>query len=149
MSETANRIEADLKTAMKAQERERTGTLRMVKAALTNRRIEKREELNEEEVVGVLVSMLKQRKDSIDQFTAGNRPDLADKERVEVEIISAYLPAQMDEAAVRAAVAEAVAVSGAAGPREMGKVMAVLMPKVKGRADGKLVNSIVKEMLGG
>jgi len=149
MSETLLRIDGDMKLAMKAQEKERTGTLRMVKAALQNRRIEKRADLSEEEVLGVLVSMIKQRNDSVEQFEKGGRSDLADREKNEITVISAYLPAQMGEDEVKAAVAEAVAASGAQGPKDMGKVMALLMPRVKGRADGKLVNQLVRSMLGG
>lgn len=149
MSTTVERIEEDLKNAMKAQEREKTGALRMVKAALHNRKIEKRSELTEEEAVSVLVSMVKQRKDSIEQFTAGGRLDLAEKEKSEIGIIELYLPEQLDEEAVAALVREAIEVSGAKSQKEMGKVMAVLMPKVKGKADGKLVNSLVRSMLEG
>lgn len=149
MSTTVERIEEDLKNAMKAQEREKTGALRMVKAALHNRKIEKRSELTEEEAVSVLVSMVKQRRDSIEQFTAGGRLDLAEKEKSEIGIIELYLPEQLDEEAVAALVREAVTVSGAKSVKEMGKVMAVLMPKVKGKADGKLVNNLVRSMLEG
>lgn len=149
MSSMVERIEEELKTAMKAQDKEKTGTLRMVKAALHNRKIEKRADLTDEEAVSVLVSMVKQRKDSIEQFEAGGRNDLADKEKAEIAVIQLYLPEQLDEEAVAALVKEAVEASGAKSQKEMGKVMALLMPKVKGKADGKLVNNLVRSMLEG
>lgn len=149
MSSTIQRIEEDLKSAMKAQDKEKTGALRMVKAALHNRKIEKRSDLTEEEAVSVLVSMVKQRKDSIEQFEAGGRNDLAEKEKAEIAVIQLYLPEQLDEETVAKLVREAIEVSGAKSQKEMGKVMAVLMPKVKGKADGKLVNNLVRSMLEG
>lgn len=149
MSTMIERIEEDLKGAMKAQDKDKTGALRMVKAALHNKKIDKRAELTEEESVAVLVSMVKQRKDSIEQFEAGGRQDLADKEKSEIAIIQLYLPQQLGEEEVAALVKEAVEASGAKSQKEMGKVMALLMPKVKGRADGKLVNNLVRSMLEG
>lgn len=146
--QTLEKIENDLKEAMKNRDKDRTSTLRMVKAGLHNRKIEKRAELTEEEAVAVLVSMVKQRRESIEQFEAGGRTDLADRERGELAIIQTYLPEQLGEEEVKKLVEEAVMISGASGPKEMGKVMAVLMPKVKGRADGKLVNELVRKALG-
>jgi len=145
----AARIESEMVAAMKAKERMRVDTLRFVRAALDNKRIEKRGPLTDEDVIGVLSNQAKQRRDSIDQFTAGGREELAAKEAAELAIIEEYLPAQMEEAELRRVVAEAITESGAASPKEMGKVMAVLMPKVKGRADGKLVNQLVRELLAG
>ena len=147
MPQMIERIDNDFKTAMKARDKARTGALRLIRAAIQNRSIEKREELTEEEVIAVLVSMSKQRKDSIEQFKAGNREDLAEIEQGELEVISGYLPEQLGEDEVRRAVSEAIEASGATGPKDMGKVMGVLMPKLKGKADGKLVNQLVRELL--
>jgi uncharacterized protein YqeY len=149
MSELAGRIESDLKTAMKAQDKGRMGALRMVIAALKNKKIEKRADLTDEDALGVLSTLVKQRKESIEMFKAGNREDLVEKETQELAIIQAYMPSQMGEDEVRQLVREAVQSSGAAGPKDMGKVMGVLMPKVKGRADGKLVNELVRKFLAG
>ena len=147
MSQLNQRIDADFKEAMKSRDKGRTGAIRLIRAALQNRAKEKREELTDEEVIGVLVSQAKQRKDSIEQFTAGNRKDLADIESAELAVIESYLPEQMGEEEVRKIVAETIAATGATGPKEMGKVMGALMPKVKGKADGKLVNQLVRELL--
>ncbi len=149
MSELIKKIDDDLKVAMKAKDKERTGALRLVRAAIQNKRIDKRDDLNDEDVLAVLSTMVKQRKDSIEQFEKGGREDLAAKEQGELDVIMGYMPAQMGEEEVRALVSEAIAATGAAGPKEMGKVMGALMPKVKGRADGKMVNEIVRSMLAG
>lgn len=148
-SELVERIENDLKVAMKAREMDRVGALRLIRAALQNRRIEKREELDESEVIACLSTQAKQRRDSIEQFKAGGRDELADKEIAELAVIQAYLPEQMGEAQVREAVQAAIAESGAAGPKDMGKVMGVLMSRIKGKADGKLVNTLVRSLLAG
>lgn len=147
MSELVKRIDDDFKTAMKERDKERTAAIRLIRAALQSRAKEKREELTDEEAVAVLVSQAKQRKDSIEQFTAGGRQDLVDKEVAELNVINGYLPEQMGEEEVRKLVAETISATGASGPKEMGKVMGALMPKVKGKADGKLVNQLVRELL--
>ncbi len=147
MSQLTERIDDDFKIAMKSREKGRIVAIRLIRAALQNRRIEKREDLTDEEVIAVLGTQAKQRRDSIDQFTKGGRSDLADIEAAELTVISSYLPEQLGEAEVRKIVAETIAATGAAGPKEMGKVMGALMAKVKGRADGKLVNQLVRELL--
>jgi uncharacterized protein YqeY len=149
MSQLNQRIDDDFIVAMKARDKKRTGAIRLIRAALQNRAKEKREDLTDEEVIGVLVSQAKQRKDSIEQFEAGDRQDLADIEKAELVVINGYLPEQMGEEEVRKLVSETITATGATGPREMGKVMGALMPKVKGKADGKLVNQLVRELLAG
>ena len=147
MSKLQERIESDIKEAMKARDKGRLGALRMVKAALQNRAIEKREEVDDEDVIAVLSTLAKQRKDSIEQYTEGGRDDLADIEKAELAIIGTYLPEQMGADEVKKEVIAAIEVSGAQGPKDMGKVMGVLMSRLKGKADGKLVNQLVRELL--
>jgi len=142
-----DRLEKAFIESMKARDAVRTSALRLVKAALKNKQIDKRAPLDEGEVLQVVSSLAKQRRESIEQFQAGGRQDLVDKEEVELRILHEFLPQELGEAEVRAAVEAAVAQSGASGPKDMGKVMAVLMPKLKGRADGKLVNTLVREAL--
>jgi hypothetical protein len=142
------RIEADMKHALKTGAKEKLSTLRMLSAALKNKQIEKRRPLTEDEVLETVRSLMKQRKDSIEQFTKGGRQDLADKEQAEVVVLEAYLPAQMSREELEAMVKTAVAESGAQGAKDMGKVMKVLVPMLAGRADGKLVSELVKNTLG-
>jgi len=142
-------IKSDIIAAMKAKDALKLSTLRLLINTVRNREIDSRTELDEDGVLGVLTSAVKQRRESITQFEGAGRTDLADKEKAELAIIQGYMPQQMGRDEILAAVREAVAGSGAAGPTDMGKVMKVLMPKVKGKADGKLVNELVKEALGG
>ena len=143
-------ITADLTTAMKAREAERTSTLRMVKAAFMNREIEKRAALDEDESLKLLRSMVKQRRDSIEQYTKGHRQDLVDKEQAEIEVIEAYLPQGASADVIEAAIAEAIAETGAASMKDMGKVMKAVQAKLAGKsADGRTVSEIVKSKLGG
>lgn len=144
-----DRLTEDMKQAMKAREagKLRLSVIRMVRASIKNVEIDRRKELSDDEVLDVLAKEVKLRRDAAEEFKKGNRQDLVDTLGQEIAILMQYLPEQMSEAEVRTLVAEAVAATGAADAKEMGKVMAVLMPKVKGRADGKLVNAIVKEML--
>jgi uncharacterized protein YqeY len=143
-------ITADLTTAMKAREAERTSTLRMVKAAFMNREIEKRAALDEDESLKLLRSMVKQRRDSIEQYTKGARQDLVDKEQTEIEVIEAYLPQGASADVIEAAIVEAMAETGAASARDMGKVMKAVQAKLAGKnADGRTVSEIVKSKLGG
>jgi uncharacterized protein YqeY len=146
--ELQERIEADTKTALKAGAKEKLSTLRMLNAALKNKQIDKRRPLTEEEVLETVRSLIKQRKDSIEQFAKGNRQDLADKETAEVSVLEAYLPAQLSRAELEAMVRDAMAQTGAQGARDMGKVMKALIPMLGGRADGKLVSELVKSALG-
>jgi uncharacterized protein YqeY len=147
------RIEDDLKTALKAGEKQRLGVLRMVKSKVQEKQVDLRGKkgaeavLSDDDVMNVVSAYAKQRRDSIESYEQGGREDLAAAERAELEIVSAYLPQQMGEDEVAAIVDAAVAESGAKEPRDMGAVMKLVMPKVKGRADGKIVNRIVQSRL--
>ncbi len=142
------KIDADVKDALKAGAKEKLSTLRMLNAALKNKQIDKRRSLTEEEVVETVRSLIKQRKDSIEQFAKGGRQDLVDKETAEVVVLEAYLPQQLSREELDVMVRDAVAQTGAQGARDMGKVMKALIPMVGGRADGKLVSELVKNALG-
>ena len=139
----------DMKQAMKAKEagKQRLSVIRMVRAAIKNVEIDSKKELTEEGVPDIVAKEVKMRRDSMDEFKKANRQDLVEQLEQEIAILLPYLPQQLTEEEVRALVSEAVAATGATTSKEMGKVMAVLMPKVKGRADGKLVNTIVREAL--
>ena len=141
------RFNEDLKDAMKTSKALKVSVLRMVKAAVKNRQIEKGRDLTDEEIVDVLSSMVKQRRDSVEQYTKAGRMDLATKEEEEITILQAYMPEQLGADELDRIIREAIAESSAGGPQDMGKVMRVLMPKVKGLADGKFVNQRVKELL--
>ena len=143
------RVNEDVKAAMKAREAERLGTLRLLTAALKQREVDERITLDDAGVVAVIEKMLKQRKDSIAQYEQAGRQDLADAEKREVAILSAYLPQQLSEAELAAAVAKAVAESGAKSPADMGKVMAIVKPLVAGKADMGKVSALVKARLAG
>jgi len=143
-------VEADIKTAMKAGDKARLDALRMIKSEFRKKEIdEKITALDDDQMIGLLTRLAKQRQDSIEQYKTGGRQDLVDKEGAELALIQAYLPAQMGEAELKAIIAKAVADSGASTGKDMGKVMALLMPQVRGKADGKLVNQLVKAALGG
>ena len=140
-------IQSDLKAAMAAREDSKRDTLRLVMADLKNKQIELGRELKDEDTLAVITKAKKSRQDSLNQYTEAGREDLAAIERAELEIISAYLPEEMGEDELRALVTAAVAEVGAKEPKDMGAVMKALMPKVKGRADGKAVQRIVMESL--
>ena len=140
-------ISEDMKTAMRAKDSGRLATIRLINAAIKQKEVDDRIELNDDQVLSVIEKMIKQRKDSISQFEAGGRQDLADIEKAELVVLNAYMPAQMSEAEVQAEVAAAVAAVGAAGPQDMGKVMGVLKPKLAGRADMTAVSAMVKAAL--
>lgn len=145
-----DRINEDLKAAMKSKDSDRLSTLRMVKTAIKNREIEKMEALTDEEAIRVLQSLVKQRRDSIEQYQQAGRIDLAEKEAAEIKTIEEYLPAALDEAAITRAVEETIAETGASSMKEMGAVMKAVMAKLAGQTvDGKVVNQIVKSKLGG
>lgn len=145
-----DRINEDLKAAMKSKDPHRLSTLRMVKTALKNREIDKMEALTDEESIKVLQSLVKQRRDSIEQYQQAGRIDLAEKEAAELKTIEEYLPAALDEAAIARIVEETVAETGASSMKEMGAVMKAVMAKLAGQTvDGKVVNQIVKSKLGG
>jgi uncharacterized protein YqeY len=142
------RLNADMKEALKAHDSARLSTIRMIISAVRNKEIDARKDMDDEGVLSVLSTSAKQRRESIEQYEKAGRQDLVDKEKAELEVIMSYMPQQMGREEIEALVRDAVAESGAAGPADMGKVMKVLMPKVKGRADGKLVNEVVKAALG-
>jgi hypothetical protein len=136
--------------AMRQRATVRLSALRMLKAAFMNKSIEKKHDLDDAEARQVVAALVKQRKDSIEQFTKGGRQDLADKEAAEIVVLEAYLPAAVDPAAVDAAVIAAVAETGATSPKDMGRVMKAVMTKLAGQnVDGKAVNELVRKHLGG
>jgi uncharacterized protein YqeY len=140
-------ITEDMKAAMRAKATARLGTIRLLTAAIKQKEVDERIEVSDSQIVAIIEKMIKQRKDSISQFEAGARQDLADLEKAEVVVLSAYMPASLSEAETQAEVAAAVAAVGAAGPQDMGKVMAVLKPKLAGRADMTAVSGLVKAAL--
>lgn len=141
-------LDAALKEAMKSKDTVALDAVRAIKSAVKLAEIEAGKELSDEDVHAVIQKAVKQRKDSIEQFKAGGRQDLVATEEAQVAVLSKFLPAQLGEAEIEALVAEAVAATGAAGPKDMGKVMGWLMPRTKGKADGGVVNRIVKAKLG-
>jgi uncharacterized protein YqeY len=141
------RLDDDLKRAIKSSDKLKTSVLRMVKAAIKNRQVEKQRELSEEEIISVILTLSKQRRESIDLFLKGGREDLADKEKQEISILQSYLPGQLTQEELDRLIIESIQESSAEGVKDIGKVMRVLMPKVKGTADGKIVNQRVKELL--
>ena len=140
-------LTADMKDAMKNKEKERLAVIRMVRGAIRQQEIDGQKELGEEDVIAVISKEVKMRRDSIEEFQKGGREDLVEKTQAEIDVLLPYLPAQLSEDEVRELVKAAVEQTGASTPKDMGKVMGVLMPKVKGRADGKMVNTIVKSFL--
>lgn len=145
----AARVDADLADALRARDRETLDALRMLKTALTNKRVELTRDLADNEALQVVTTLVKQRKESTAQFEAAGRQELADKERREAVILERYLPAALDASALSSLIDQAISESGASGPRDMGKVMKALMPKLAGQVvDGKAVNEQVKARLG-
>ena len=142
-------ITEDMKTAMRAKDAGRLGTVRLILAEIKRKEVDERIELNDAQVLQIVEKMIKQRKDSISQFEAGNRPDLADIEKAELVVLAAYMPAGLSDEEVAAEVAAAVAASGATGAQDMGKVMAIVKPKLAGRADMTVVSALVKKALSG
>jgi uncharacterized protein YqeY len=149
MSSPQARVQEDLKQAMKARQAERTSTLRMLLAELKNERIKLGHEVDEGEFLAVVQRGVKQRQDAVEQFRKGGREDLAAKEEREAALLTAYLPAPVSPDEVRAAVEELVRAEGLAGPSGIGKVMQAIMPRFKGRFDGKALQQIAREVLGG
>ncbi len=140
-------IVSDMKDAMRAKDAKRLGTIRMLTAAMKQKEVDERIELNDQQVQSIIEKMIKQRKDSITQYEAGGRPDLADNEKAEVEVLSAYMPAALSMEEIEKEIADAVAGSGAFGPQDMGKVMGVLKGRLAGRADMSAVSALVKKTL--
>lgn len=140
-------IQEDMKNAMRSHQKDRLATLRLILAALKQREVDERIVLTDAQVIAVLDKMLKQRRESISQFEAGNRPDLVQKERDEMQIIQTYLPAQLSTAEIEAFIEAAINETGASSARDMGKVMGILKSKLQGRADLAAVSNQVKERL--
>ena len=139
----------DMKAAMRAKESGRLAAVRLIIAEVKRKELDEQTELNDTQVLAVIEKMIKQRKDSITQFEAGGRADLADIEKAELAILSTYMPAGLSDEEIAAEVAAAVAATGAAGPGDMGKLMGVLKPKLAGRADMTVVSALVKKALAG
>jgi hypothetical protein len=142
-------LDQDLKAAMREKDQLKLDTIRGLKSAIKYREIELMKPLEDAGVLGVVSSEIKRRKDSIEQYRAGNRPDLADKEEAEARLLQAYLPAQLTADELAAKVDAAIAQTGAKGPKDMGAVMKALLPEVQGKADGKAVSELVKARLAG
>ena len=140
-------LNEDIKTAMKAREQEKLGALRLLLSAVKQREVDERITLDDAGVVATIEKMIKQRKDSISQYEKAERRDLADKEKFEISVLEAYMPKQLSEAEVAAVIDAAVASTGAKGPADMGKVMALVKPRVAGRADMGKVSALVKSKL--
>jgi uncharacterized protein YqeY len=140
-------ISDDMKAAMRAKETARLGAIRLLLAAMKQREVDERIELTDADVIAIIEKMMKQRRDSISQYEAANRNDLADVEKFEMTVLQAYMPQQLSEAEITAAIAEAIAATGAAGPQDMGKVMGVVKPKLAGRADMGKVSGLIKAQL--
>jgi uncharacterized protein YqeY len=145
-------LTSDLTASMKARDAPRTSVLRMAKAALKNREIDKRESLDDTEVVAVLVGLVKQREESAEQFRKGGRPELAEKEEAEIDVLKGYIPQEASEAEILAAVDDAISVTGASSPKDLGRVMKETLSSLKASGkpvDGKKVNLEVRKRLGG
>ena len=142
-------ITNDMKESMKSGAKERLAVIRLILAALKQKEVDERITLDDAQVLAILEKMLKQRRESVAQFAQGNRPDLVAKEEAEIKIIQGYMPAQLSEAELDALVAAAVAESGAASIKDMGKVMGILKPKIAGKADMGAVSARIKAKLGG
>lgn len=140
-------ITEDMKAAMRAKDTAKLSAIRLITAAMKQKEVDERVELDDAMILVILEKMVKQRKDSISQFEAGGRQDLADIEKAELAVLSTYMPASLSEAEIQAAVAAAVAETGASGPQDMGKLMGVLKPKLAGRADMTVVSALVKAAL--
>ena len=145
--ELAARIQKEMVQAAKDKDKVRLSALRMIRSVLQNREIEKRAPLTEDEVVQALSSLAKRYKESIEQFDAGGRDDLVQKETAEFEVVASFLPEQMDEQAIEALLKNVIEEIGAKSPKDLGAVMKTAMPQLTGKADGKLVQRIVKELL--
>jgi len=147
-SDLKTRINDDMKAAMRAKEKERLGVIRLILAAIKQREVDERIQLDDAQVLAVLDKMVKQRRDSIEQFTAAGRQELADKENFEVELIQGYMPAALGDQELDSMIKDAVSAVGASTMQDMGKVMAILKPQVQGRADMGKVSQKVKAAIG-
>ena len=147
MGNLTEKIRADLTAAMKAQEKDRLSTLRMLQSALKNEQINAGHELSDEEAMSVIRKAVKQRQDSIEQYSNAGRTELADKERSEMDLLKTYLPAEMSEAELESGLREIIASTGAQSKKDMGKVMKEATARFKGRADGKKIQEVVSRLL--
>ena len=147
MGKLSEQVRADLTESMKARSAERTSVLRMLQAAIKNEMINVQHELSDEEVMSVIRKAVKQRHDSIEQYTKGNRPDLASKEASELEILKTYLPPELSDEEIESGVREIIASTGAQSKKDMGKVMKEATARYKGRVDGKKIQEIVARLL--
>ena len=147
MGTLTEKIRTDMTTAMKAQEKERLSALRMLQSALKNEQINAGHELSDEEALTVIRKAVKQRQDSIEQYTKGNRPELAEKERSEMELLKTYLPPELTDEEIEAGVREIIASTGAQSKKDMGKVMKEATARYKGRVDGKKIQELVQRLL--
>ena len=143
------RITDDMKAAMRSGEKERLGLIRMITAAIKQREVDERITLDDTQVLSVLEKMIKQRKESLVQFQAGNRQDLVDKEAAEIILLQGYLPSQLSDSEIDALISDAIGATGAASVKDMGKVMAIIKGKAQGRADMAAVGAKIKAKLGG
>jgi uncharacterized protein len=143
------RITEDMKAAMRSGERERLGVIRLITSAIKQREVDERIVLDDTQVLSVLEKMIKQRKESVAQFQAGNRQDLVDKENSEITLLQGYMPSQLSDAELDSLIGEAVAATGASSIKDMGKVMAIIKAKAQGRADMAAVGAKIKAKLGG
>ncbi len=144
-----DQITDDMKTAMRAKDAGKLGTIRLIIAEIKRKEVDDRIDVTDEQTLAIIEKMIKQRKDSISQFDAGGRADLADIEKAELVVLAAYMPAGLSEEEIAAAVTDAVAASGAAGPQDMGKVMAIIKPKMPKGTDMGLVSTLIKKALSG
>jgi uncharacterized protein len=143
------RITEDMKAAMRSGEKERLGVIRLITSAIKQREVDERIVLDDTQVLSVLEKMIKQRKESVAQFQAGNRQDLVDKENSEITLLQGYMPSQLSDAELDSLIGEAVAATGASSIKDMGKVMAIIKAKAQGRADMAAVGAKIKAKLGG
>jgi uncharacterized protein YqeY len=143
------RITDDMKAAMRSGEKERLGIIRMITAAIKQREVDERITLDDAQVLSVLDKMIKQRKESLTQFQAGNRPDLVDKETGEINLLQGYMPAKLSDAEIDTLIGDAITTTGAASIKDMGKVMGIIKGKAQGRADMAAVGAKIKAKLGG
>ncbi|MEE8233468.1 MAG: GatB/YqeY domain-containing protein [Gammaproteobacteria bacterium] len=148
MSPTKQRINEDVKAAMRSKDKDRLGVLRLITAAFKQKEVDERIELDDAMVLAIMDKMVKQIRDSIQQFEQAGRDDLVEKEKFELEIIQEYLPAQFTEDEIKQLIAESITESGAESVKDMGKVMGVLKPRLQGRADMRQVSGLVKQQLG-
>ena len=147
MGALSEKIRTDMTDAMKAQAKEKLSTLRMLQSAIKNEQINLGHELTDEEAMTVIRKAVKQRQDSIEQYTSGNRPELAEKERSEMEVLKAYLPPELTDDELESGIREIIASTGAASKKDMGKVMKEATARYKGRVDGKKVQELVQRLL--